>query len=93
MAPLNEGYRYHVLPSTYGGVQQRWVRIASEHRQAQAQRLVDKHLLTHSTQEGKACKKLCRRTFACEADARQALATFVRSLQATFLHAVAVHPR
>jgi transposase len=42
MAPLTEGYRYHVLPSTYGGVQQRWGLIASEHRQAQAQRTVGK---------------------------------------------------
>jgi len=93
MALLSEGYRYHVLPSTYGGVQQRWVLIASEHRQAQAQRTVDKQLLTHSAQEVKAFKKLCRTTFACEADAQQALATFGRGLQATLLHAVAVHPK
>ena len=29
MAPLTEGYRYHV-PSSYGGVAQRWVLIHSE---------------------------------------------------------------
>ena len=45
MAPLTEGYRYHVLPSTYGGVEQRWVLIYSEPRQPQAQRTVDKQLL------------------------------------------------
>ena len=93
MPPLTEGYRYQLLPSTYGGVPQRWVLIASEHRQAQAQRTVDKQLLTCSTQEVKAFKKLCRTTFACEADAQQALATFMRSLQATVLHAGAVHPK
>jgi transposase len=93
MAPLTEGYRYQILPSTYGGVQQRWMLVASEHRQAQAQRTVDKQLLTRSTQESKAFKKLCRMTFACEADAWQALTSFVRGLQATFLHAGAVHPR
>src|SRR4029453_5901010 len=27
MAPLTEGYRYHVVPSSYGGVAQRWVLI------------------------------------------------------------------
>ena len=48
MAPLTEGYRYHVLPSTYGGVAQRWVLIYSEHRQPQAQRTVDKQLLQQS---------------------------------------------
>ena len=85
MAPLTEGYRSQVFPSTYGGVQQRWILIASEHRQAQAQRTVDKHLLTHSAREVKTFQKLCRTPFACEADARQALATFVHGLQATFL--------
>jgi transposase len=93
LAPLTAGYRYRVLSSHYGGVAQRWVLIASEHRQAQAQRTVDKQLLTHSAQEVKAFKKLCCMTFACEADARQALATFVRGLQATILHEVAVHPK
>jgi transposase len=93
MAPLTEGYRYAVLPSTYGGVKQRWVLIASDHRQPQAQRTVDQHLRRHSDQEGKAFKKLCRVRFACEADARQALATFERGLQATFLQAVAVYPK
>src|SRR5262245_54989388 len=42
MAPLTEGYRYRVVPSSYGGVAQRWVLIHSEWRQAQAQRTVNK---------------------------------------------------
>jgi transposase len=92
MAPLTEGYRYRVLPSTYGGVEQRWVLIDSEHRQAQAQRTVDKQFLKQSAQEAHAFKQLSRTPFACEADARQALATFMDGLQATFLPAVAVHP-
>lgn len=92
MAPLTEGYRYHVLPSTYGGVQQRWVLIASAHRQAQAQRTVDKQLRKQGDQEVPEFKKLCRTPFACEADARQALATFEHGLQATGLHAVIVRP-
>src|ERR671925_223183 len=90
MAPLTEGYRYHVLPSTYGGVQQRWVLIASEHRQAQAQRTVGKQLLQSSNEEVKGFKKLCRTPFACEADACQALSTFGHGLQATFLSTVTV---
>jgi transposase len=90
MVPLTEGYRYHVLPSTYGGVQQRWMLIASEHRYAQAQRAVDKQLRKHSEQDVKAFKQLCRTTFACEADAHQALTTFRHRLQATFLHTVTV---
>jgi transposase len=90
MAPLTEGYRAHVLPSTYGGVQQRWVLIASEHRQAQAQRTGGKQLLKYSHEEVKGFKKLGRTLFACEADARQALSTCVHGLQATFLSTVTV---
>jgi hypothetical protein len=57
MAPLMEPYRYQVLSSTYGGVEQRWVRIHSEPRQPQAQRTVDKQLRLQSEQEVKAWKK------------------------------------
>jgi transposase len=92
MAPLTEGYRYHILTSAYGGVEQRWVLIDSERRQAQAQRTVDKQFLKQSAQEVHAFKQLSRTPFACEADARQALATLMAGLQATFLHEVAIHP-
>jgi transposase len=89
MAPLTEGYRYHVVRSSYGGVEQRWVLIHSEPRQPQAQRTVDKQLRQHSEQEVKAWKKLCGTPFACEADARQAV--FAQGLQATSLHSSTVH--
>src|SRR5215510_1210185 len=74
MAPLTEGYRYHVVPSSYGGVAQRWVLIYSEPRQPQAQRTVDKQWRKQSDHEVKAFQTLCRTAFACEADAHQALA-------------------
>ena len=90
MAPLAEGYRYQALTSTYGGVAQRWVLIYSEPRQPQAQRSVAKQLHKQSDQEGKAFQQLCGTTFACEADARQALATFEQDLQVTFLTTSAV---
>jgi transposase len=86
MQPLMEGYRYHALTSTYGGVEQRWLLIASEPRQPQARRTVDKQLLKQSAQEIKAWKKLCGTAFACEADAQQALARFAQGVQATYLH-------
>ena len=92
MPLLTEGYRSQAFHSTYGGVAQRWLLLASEHRYAQAQRTVDKQLRKQSDQEVKGFKQLCRTTFACEADAHQALATFVRGLQATYLHAVTVRP-
>jgi transposase len=90
MLPLLEGYRYQGVASTYGGVEQRWFLIYSEPRQPQAQRTVAKQLLKQGDQEVKAWKKLGRTAFACEADARQALATFEQSLQATGLHETTV---
>jgi transposase len=90
MTPLTAGDREHVLPSTLGGVQQRWVLIASEHRQAQAQRTVGKHLLKDRNAAVKEVKTLGRTRFACEAEARQALSTCVHGVQATFLSTVTV---
>jgi hypothetical protein len=92
MAPLTEGYRYHVVPSSYGGVAQRWVLIYSEPRQPQAQRTVDKQWLKQSANEVKAFQTLCRTAFACEADAHQALAHFAHALQTTFLLTVPSAP-
>ena len=85
MAALQEGYRDHELTSTYGGVEQRWVLLYSEPRRVPAQRTIDKQLRQQSDQEVKAFKTFCRTTFACEADARQALSAFAQGLQATFL--------
>jgi transposase len=92
MAPLTAGYRYHVVPSSYGGVEQRWVLIHSEPRQPQAQRTVDKQWRQQSADEGKAFKTLCRTAFACAANAHQALAPFAHDLQTTFLHDSMVSP-
>jgi transposase len=85
MVALQKGYRAHELTSIYGGVAQRWLLVYSEPRQAQAQRTVNKQWRHQSDQEVKALKKLGGVTFACEADARQALATFAQALQATVL--------
>jgi transposase len=85
MAPRLDGSRDRVLTSTYGGVAQRGLLVFSEHRQPQAQRTVDMHLLKHSEQDVKALKKLGRRAFACAVDAQQALSSFAHGLQATFV--------
>jgi len=92
MAPLTEGYRYRVVPSSYGGIEQRWVLLYSEQRQPHAQRTVDKQWRKHSDEEVQAFKRLCRTAFACEADAQQALSSFAAGLQTTFLHASTVCP-
>jgi hypothetical protein len=66
------------------------VLIYSAQRHPQAQHTVDRQLRKQGEQEVQAFQQLCRTTFACEADAQQALATFTQGLQATFLHEVAV---
>jgi transposase len=85
MAPRREGYRYCVIPSTYGGVAQRWVLLYWEHRQPQAQRTVDTQWRKQSDQAVKAFKTLCRTALACATDAQQALTRFVAGLQTTVL--------
>ena len=83
MIPLSKGYRAQLLRSTYGGVAQRWALIYSELRQPQAQRTADKQWQTHSAQDLTAFTKLCRTTFACEADAQHALSACEQDLQVT----------
>jgi transposase len=92
MPLLTEGYRDQVVPSTSGGVAQRWLLLASEHRYAHAQRTGDTQLHQQSDQEVKAFTQLGRTTVACEAEAQPALTTFEPSLQATFLPTVSVYP-
>lgn len=85
MAVLPEGDRYHQLTATYGGGAQRWVLIYSEARRVPAQRTIDKHLHQQSAKEVKAFQPFCRTTFACEAEARQALWAVEQGWQATVL--------
>jgi hypothetical protein len=84
MTPLKAGYRGQTLTSTYGGVTQRWLLIESQPRRPQARRTINKRWLKHSEKEVQAWRKLGRREFACEADARQALETFEQRL--TYTH-------
>jgi transposase len=92
MAPRTAGYRSHVVPSSYGGVAQRWGLIYSEHRQPQAQHTVDTQWRKQSDQEANGFKKLCRTAFACAADAQQALSRFGANLPTTCLHNSTVCP-
>jgi hypothetical protein len=55
------------------------VLIYSAHRQPQAQHTVGRQLRKQGEQEVQAFQQLCRSTFACEADAQQALATFTQA--------------
>jgi hypothetical protein len=92
MAPLTEGDRFHGVRSSYGGVEQRRVRLHSALRQPQAQRTVDKQGRKRREQDVQACKTLGRTACACAADAPQALARLAPDVQTTFLHDSPVYP-
>jgi transposase len=92
MMPLLEGYRYQTVTSTYGRVAQRWLLVYSEQRRAASQRTVDKQWLKQSDKESKTFRQLCRTTFACEADAQQALTAFAHRLETTVLYQATISP-
>ena len=87
MEPLGEGYRYHVLASTYGGVAQRWMLVYSAHRRPQAQRTVDKHWLTaeRGRSQGLSASSAARPLPVPPMPSRPCT-TFAHGLQATSLH-------
>ena len=92
LAPLTEGYRYPVVPSSSGGVAQRWGLIHSEPRQPPAQRPVDTQWRKPSADAVQACKTLCRTALACAAEAPQALTRLAHDGQTPFLSDRTVSP-
>jgi transposase len=57
MPPLAGGYRDRVVPSTYGGIEQRWVLISSAQRPPHAQQTVHKQLLQRVLASARSLKK------------------------------------
>jgi transposase len=85
MAALREGDRAPEVTSTSGGVAPRGLLISSAPRQAQAQRTVATPRRQPSDTAVNTGTKRCRTALACEAEARQALATLEPGRQATCL--------
>ena len=70
----------------YEGVRQRWVVIFSPEAYQRARKTGDKQFHKQSTAEHKALDKLRKQAFACEADARKALADFTKKLKVITVH-------
>ena len=68
---------------TYAGVNQRWLIVWSPPAYQRALGTVKKQSLKQSQADLKAFDQLCRQDFACEADARDALAAFAKTLTLT----------
>lgn len=87
VAPDRMGNReqtaWRSLSTVSAGVRQRWVVVSSPEAYRRTLKGVNKHVLEHSTAELKAFEQLGRQEFACETDARQALAVFEKGLKAT----------
>ena len=67
----------------YGGVRQRWVFVYSPEAYQRALKSCQKSFLKKTTTELQAFEKLCRESFACEADADKALLNFKKKLTYT----------
>ena len=73
------------LGTVYANVRQRWLVVYSPEAYRRALHTVNKHCLQRSSSEVKAFEQLCQQEFACEADARKALAAFEKTLKMTFV--------
>lgn len=74
LEPLEEGYAGYEHRSLYGGVEQRWLVIFSEQAYQREMATFQRHLKRHREAAAKELRALRRRRFACEADARAAVA-------------------
>ncbi len=75
------GYAIHSTSSEYGGIKQRWLVVHSEQFEQLESKQLDKQVVRATMQVQKAVKKLKRQEFACEKDARQAMAKFEKKLK------------
>lgn len=75
----------------YGGIEQRWIVVFSPQAHQRALKTVNKQCHKQSSAELKAFNKLCVQEFACEADARKALAAFGKTLKMTAVDNVKIN--
>lgn len=93
MEELCQGYKGRILTSNYAGIEQRWLVVHSEAARKRAVKAVNRDMLKKSERETSALKKLCRKEFACEADARKALEDFQSGLKYTALEETTICER
>ena len=82
---MGDGYSGQWLTSNYADVQQKWLLIKSEQASAREQKTVLKRIDNDRKADAKALKQLSKTRFACETDARQALAALESSLKSSML--------
>jgi transposase len=75
------GYAIQATTSQYGGVHQRWLIVYSEQAERREFKQLEKRVARAATQAEKALKTLQNQAFACEKDARQAVAKVAKKLK------------
>ena len=91
MAPLMEEYRYQVLPSTYGGVEQRWMLIHSDRASRRRSAPWTNNCASKASRKAKPGRNYVALPSRVKPMREQALSVFEQGLQATFLHSSTVH--
>jgi transposase len=81
MTQLTNGYAIHATTSQYGGVRQRWLIVYSEQAEKRELKQLDKRVARAATKAEKVLKTLQNQEFACEKDARQAVAKAAKKLK------------
>ena len=79
------------LDSVYADVKQRWVVVYSPQANRRAEKTVNKKMLENTTKELKAFDELCKREFACEADAVKALIILKKNLKFSVVDEVQIN--
>lgn len=81
MTDLGNGYAIQPTTSEYGGVKQRWLVVYSEQAEQREAKQLNKKVTRAKAQAKKAVKKLKGQEFACEKDARRAVAKLAQKLK------------
>ena len=81
MTLLANGYALEATTSEYGGVGQRWLVVYSQQAEQRELKQLNKRVARAATQAEKALKTVNNQTFACEKDARQAVAKLAKKLK------------
>lgn len=81
LSELGNGYHGYWIDSDYAQVPQKWLVLRSEQASKRERCTLEKNLLKESEKELKQFLKLCKKRFACQADAEQALAELIKTLR------------
>jgi transposase len=87
---LDKGYRLIEVCTTYAKVAQRWVIVESEQRREADLKALQKRVTQQQQRQQRQLDKLCKESFACQADALKAMKQFEQGLGYCRLSQVAV---